>query len=513
MERRVEGAVMSEQEMIAEVTNDSRQTAACRPLVVDLDGTLIYTDTLHESAIALLREKPFHTLLIPAWLMDGKAALKARLSSLTGFYPATLPYNHVLIEWLKEKKKQGRELVLCTATNEKLAQAVARHLDLFDTVLSTSDGKNLAGKHKAELLAQKYGHGGFDYVGNSAADIEVWSVARNGIVVNASQAVIRQAKSVCNVEKVIGGNGATIKTWVKVFRLHQWVKNLLLFMPLLAAHQFANTQSLSLLALAFLSFSLCASSVYIANDLLDLESDRRHPRKKSRPFAAGSVAVWKGVVLASVLAIASIGIATTVGMMFLAWLLVYLALTCAYSLWLKRLVLIDCLTLASLYTLRIMAGAVAVTVELSFWLLAFSIFIFLSLAFVKRYAELKLHESDSKARTHGRSYYTTDLPLVQMLGITAGNASVLLLALYLHSESVRQHYSSPEFLWAAVPLMLFWVSWIWIQAHRGQMHDDPIVFASRDLSSMIVGALLVLIFVAASLVSARARLDLHIGIP
>jgi len=504
---------LSEQKTIVEVTKDSKQIAASCPLVVDLDGTLIYTDTLHESAISLLREKPFHTLLIPGWLMGGKAALKAKLSSLTGFNPASLPYNHLLIDWLKEEKQQGRELVLCTATNEKIAQAVARHLDLFDMVLSTSDGKNLAGKHKADLLAQKYGHGGFDYVGNSAADIEVWKVARNGIVVNASQAVIRQARSVCNVKKVIGGNSVPIKTWVKVFRLHQWVKNLLLFIPLFAAHQVANAQSLSLLALAFLSFSLCASSVYIANDLLDLESDRRHPHKKSRPFAVGSVAVWKGVVLAPILAFASIGIATTVGTDFLAWLLVYVALTGAYSLWLKRLVLIDCLTLAGLYTLRVMAGAAATTVALSFWLLTFSIFIFLSLAFVKRYAELKLHESDSKARAHGRSYYTTDLPLVQMLGITAGNASVLVLALYLHSESVRQHYASPEFLWAVVPLMLFWVSWMWMKAHRGQMHDDPIVFAFRDKASMIVGAIVIVVFLAASLVSAKARLYLPIGIP
>jgi 4-hydroxybenzoate polyprenyltransferase len=505
MEPRVEGVFLGAQKTIVEATKDSRQTAACRPLVVDLDGTLIYTDTLHESAIALLREKPFHALLIPAWLMGGKATFKSRVYSLTSFHPASLPYNHSLIAWLKERKEQGRELVLCTASTEKIAQAVARHLDLFGTVLSTSGGKNLAGKHKAELLAQKYGHGGFDYVGNSAADIEVWRVARNGIVVNASQALIRQAKSVCNVEKIIDGESATIKTWAKVLRLHQWVKNLLLFIPLLAAHQFANTQSLSLLAMAFLSFSLCASSVYIANDLLDLESDRRHPRKKFRPFAAGSVAVWKGGVLVPILAFASIGIATTVGMDFLACLLVYVSLTCAYSLWLKRLVLIDCLTLASLYTLRIMAGAAAATVTMSFWLLTFSIFIFLSLAFVKRYAELKLHESDSKARAHGRSYYTTDLPLVQMLGITAGNASVLVLALYLHSENVRQHYASPEFLWAVVPLMLFWVSWMWIKAHRGQMHDDPIVFASRDMASMIVGAILILVFLTASLVSARAR--------
>jgi 4-hydroxybenzoate polyprenyltransferase len=505
---------VNQQETIVEVIKDSRKIAASsHPLVVDLDGTLIYTDTLHESVIALLRVKPFHTLLIPVWLMGGKAALKAKLSSLTGFNPASLPYNHLVIDWLKEEKQQGRELVLCTASNEKIAQAVARHLDLFGTVLSTSGGENLAGKHKAELLAQKYGPGGFDYVGNSAADIEVWRVARTGVVVNASQAVIRQAKSVCNIEKVIDGNSATIKTWAKALRLHQWVKNLLLFIPLLAAHQFANTEALSLLVLAFLSFGLCASSVYIANDLLDLESDRRHPRKKFRPFAAGSIAVWKGVVLAPILAFASIGIAATVGIDFLACLLVYIALTCAYSLWLKRLVLIDCLTLASLYTLRIMAGAAAATVTLSFWLLTFSIFIFLSLAFVKRYAELKPLESDSEVRAHGRSYYTTDLPLVQILGITAGNASVLVLALYLHSENIRRHYASPEFLWAVVPLMLFWVSWMWIKAHRGQMHDDPIVFASRDLTSRLVGVLVILIFIAASLVSAKARINLHLGIP
>lgn len=513
MKRRIEDTVVSQQETIAEVTKDSRKIAASCPLVVDLDGTLIYTDTLHESAISLLREKPFHAFLIPVWLMGGKAALKAKLSSLTGFNPACLPYNHRLIDWLKEEKQHGRELVLCTAAHEKLAQAVASHLDLFDAVLSTGDGKNLAGTHKAELLVQKYGRDRFDYVGNSAADIEVWRVARNGIVVNASETVIRRAKSVCNVEKVIEGNGATIGTWVKVFRLHQWVKNLLLFAPLLAAHQFSNTAAVSLLAWAFLSFGLCASSVYITNDLLDLEGDRRHPRKKLRPFAAGRVAVWKGIVLAPLLAIASIGIATRVGMGFLAWLLVYLASTCAYSLWLKRLVLIDCITLAGLYTLRIMAGAVAVNVALSFWLLAFSIFIFLSLAFVKRYAELKLYESESKGRAHGRNYYTTDLPLVQTLGITAGYGSVLLLALYLHSESVRQYYSTPEFLWAIVPIMLFWVSWIWMKAHRGQMHDDPIVFASRDFTSRMVGVLLILVFIAASLISANTRLNLHLGIP
>jgi 4-hydroxybenzoate polyprenyltransferase len=283
-----------------------------------------------------------------------------------------------------------------------------------------------------------------------------------------------------------------------MFRVHQWLKNLLLFVPLLAAHQISNLQSLSTLLLAFVSFSLCASAVYMANDLLDLESDRRHPRKRRRPFAAATIPMTYGVVLAPLFALMSLLLGLMVGTTFTAWLVIYFALTCAYSLLLKRLALIDCLTLAALYTLRIIAGAAAVAVSLSFWLLAFSVFIFLSLAFVKRYAELQVQTQEGNTHAHGRGYSVSDAPIVQTLGIASGYASVLVLALYLHSETVTQLYVQPELIWFAVPLMLFWVSWVWMKAHRGEMHDDPIVFAIKDRSSLAVAILIAVSFLLAT---------------
>jgi 4-hydroxybenzoate polyprenyltransferase len=287
--------------------------------------------------------------------------------------------------------------------------------------------------------------------------------------------------------------------WLAVFRVHQWVKNVLLLVPVLAAHQAITGELGITLLLAFIAFSLCASSVYIANDLLDLESDRQHPRKCHRPFAAGRVPVWVGTLLAPLVMALSFLIATLVNGPFFIWLLIYFAITCAYSWNLKRLVLVDCLTLAILYTLRIVAGAAAVNVPLSFWLLALSIFLFLSLAFIKRYAELQVHESNSVSKVHGRGYYTSDAPLVQQLGISSGFAAVLVLALYLNSTTVVLLYRAPEVIWAAVPLMLWWLSWMWLKAHRGLMHDDPIVFAIKDKTSIAIGFLFIATFLLARL--------------
>ena len=269
--------------------------------------------------------------------------------------------------------------------------------------------------------------------------------------------------------------------------MHQWLKNLLLFVPLFAAHQFSNHEVWLSLLLAFLSFSLCASTVYIANDLLDLESDRLHPRKRKRPFASGAVPAYVGVLLAPCLLIVSLALATLVGGNFLSWLILYFLLTCAYSFGLKRLMMLDCLTLAMLYTLRIVAGTAAAGLAHSFWLLAFSVFLFLSLAFVKRYAELEIKHLDGKEKVHGRGYYTTDAPLIQTMGVTSGYVSVLVLALYLNSEAILKLYRTPEYIWGAVPVTLFWISWMWMQAHRGNMHDDPLVFAVKDKASLLAG--------------------------
>lgn len=468
-----------------------------RPLVVDLDGTLIYTDALHEMALRLLRNKPYLVFAIPFWLLSGKAVLKQRLSNYTSLDVSTLPYNQRLVDWLKLQKQAGRKLILCSATDKSIAQAVAKHLELFDDVIATDGQNNLAGSNKSKRLVELFGENGFDYIGNSKIDLAVWKNAALGVVVNGSKQLAHKASKLTEIEHVFSKEKYSIKIWMKVFRLHQWIKNLLIFVPVLAAHQPITAQLGMSLGSAFLAFGLCASAVYIANDLLDLESDRAHPRKRNRPFASGKVPVWQGVLLAPILFFASIVVGMQVGADFLIWLLVYFGLTCLYSWGLKRLVIVDCLTLAILYTLRIVAGAAAVSVPLSFWLLAFSIFLFLSLAFIKRYAELQVHLENEIEKAHGRGYYTSDSPLIEQLGITSGFAATLVLALYLNSENVVKLYRTPEIIWAAVPLMLLWVSWMWLKTHRGLMHDDPIVFAIKDKASLAIGFLFVAIFMLA----------------
>ncbi len=468
------------------------------PIVVDLDGTLIHTDTLHESCLELLHHHSMEVLLLPLWLMRGKAHLKQKISEKINLNPEILPYNLELIAWLRGKKALGHQLVLCTATDSKIALKIAAHLNFFDDVIASDGEINVAGKNKKDLLVNRYGEQGFIYVANASIDLYVWNSAAQAVVVNASEDIIKKAAQVSEVTKVFSQQPITLNIWRRVFRLHQYIKNLLLFIPLLAAHQVGQLASLNLLLLAFFSFSFCASAVYITNDLMDLDSDRQHPRKRYRPFASGIVPIKYGLILAPITLIISGILASFVGNSFFAWLVVYFAVTLAYSLQLKRYVLIDCLTLASLYTLRIIAGAAAVGITLSFWLLAFSIFLFLSLALIKRYAELEVQILQGKTQAHGRGYHIEDLPIIQTLGITAGFASILVLALYLNSETVVNLYKMPQIIWPAIPLMLFWVSWMWMKAHRGEMHDDPIVFAIKDKTSLVVGLLLVLTFVFAS---------------
>jgi 4-hydroxybenzoate polyprenyltransferase len=466
-----------------------------QPLVVDLDGTLVHTDMLHETSLRVLRDSPWDLLRLSCWLMQGKAVVKQNIATRARFDPQHLPYNEQLLDWLREQKSSGRRLVLCTASDAAVARSVAQHLGIFDDVMASNGSENLGGKVKAASLVSRYGERGFDYVGNSASDLPVWQHARKAVVVNGSETLARQAGGICDVEKVFPRLPASLMVWRRVLRMHQWLKNLLLFVPLLAAHQFAKTAIWGTLGVAFLSFSLCASSVYVFNDLLDLESDRAHPRKRARPFASGAVPVWMGVVFSPVLLVISFGLATQVRGSFLPWLAFYFILTCAYSWTLKRLMLVDCLALAMLYTVRIVAGAAAAGLALSFWLLAFAVFLFLSLAFVKRYAELELQILSGNTKAHGRGYLTSDAPLIQTLGVTAGYGGVLVLALYLNSDAVLRLYRTPEIMWAAMPVLLFWVSWMWMQAHRGNMHDDPLVFAVKDKASLAAGVAFALVLV------------------
>lgn len=463
------------------------------PLVVDLDGTLVFTDTLHELALSAFRENPISVLTMPLWLLKGKAHLKKKLASSAKIDPKILPYNINLIEWLKDQRSLGRKLVLCTAADISVANAIANHLNLFDEVIATNLVTNLAGANKAQALVERFGEAGFDYVGNANVDLAVWKFARRAVVVNAAKAIVGKAQACCEVERVFERPCVGLGIWRRVLRMHQWMKNLLLFIPMLAGHLFSSMQDWQTLTLAFIAFNICASSVYIANDLMDLESDRQHPHKCKRPFARGLMPIWVGVMLTPMLIIASMLLAWLVGKAFFLCLILYFVLTSLYTWRLKKLVLIDCITLAMLYTLRIIAGAEALNLEYSFWLLAFSVFLFLSLAFVKRYAELKVQLNHDKNIAHGRGYHTDDASIIQNLGISSGYVSVLVLALYLNSDKILILYKIPQLIWGAVPVILFWISWMWMQAHRGKMHDDPLVFAVKDKASLAAGFLFTVI--------------------
>lgn len=457
-----------------------------RPIIVDLDGTLIRTDTLHESVLELIRVHPQKIILVPFWLLKGRAFAKAKIAELISLNPANLPYNDQLIDMLRFEKERGRQLVLCSGADKSIAMPIAEHVGIFDNVIA-SDGKlNVTGVNKRIKLDEVYGYKGYDYIGNSSDDLAVWAGSLKGMCVNSSGNVRKRALKIGVDEIKINYNNiksSKIYTLAKAIRVHQWVKNTLLFLPLVAAHQITNIHAISLLVLAFLSFSLCASAVYVINDLVDLDNDRQHSRKRNRPFASGILQIRTGVAIALIALCASVGISIFVGSEFAAWLIIYFLLTMAYSVSIKRYVLIDCITLAVLYSLRIVSGAAAVNIQLSFWMIAYSVFFFLSLAFLKRYAELKTQCKYDKIKIRGRGYFPSDIRLIQMIGVSSSNLSVLILALYLNSDSVNKLYSSPQIIWTAIPIMLYWLSWVWLQADRGRMHDDPILFALNDRNS------------------------------
>ena len=473
--------------------------SSSKVIAVDMDGTLMLTDTLHESVIALIRNNPLFIFVIPFWLVKGITFLKLKVAQNIELDVKNLPYNVPLIDWLKKEKANGKKIVLCTAANERIAHAVSKHLLLFDDIISSNANTNLIGVNKRKALQDRFGYKGFDYAGNSIADMEVWASSSKAIVVNASSAVQTKASKMTTVSQTFPSASIEPSDWISALSVYQWIKNFLLFIPLLASHQIGNFQSLSMLVLAFISFSLCASSVYILNDLLDLESDRQHPRKKYRPFSSAKISILLGLAIVPFLIIASFILGLMIGQEFLIVLTIYFILTGAYSLILKRIVLIDCLTLAILYTSRIIAGAAVISVSLSFWLLAFSIFIFLSLAFVKRYTELMAQVKIGNDHAHGRGYKVSDSLIVQILGTSAGYLSVLVMALYIQSEDMMNLYAQPTAIWFAIPLLLFWISWVWLKATRGLMHDDPIVFAIKDKASIFVAVLTTLVFIYAAI--------------
>lgn len=470
------------------------------PLVVDLDGTLLRSDLLVESGLAFLQESAHRALVPLFWLRGGKARLKHELALETRIDVATLPYDPAVIAFIEGQRESGRRIVLATATHRLLAERVAAHLGLFHEVIATDATRNLSARHKRDALVERFGEGGFDYVGNSHDDVVVWRSARRAYLANPERGVERRVRGLGNVEQVLRSGQPTPYDWGRALRLHQWLKNLLIFAPLAAAHRIADVALVTQGLLAFLLFSLCASSVYLLNDLLDLGDDRRHPTKRNRPFASGQLSVKDGLIAFPALLVAAFaGAFWLLPLKFTLVLAVYYGLTLAYSLWLKRRMALDVIALAALYTLRIVAGAAAVGIGLSFWMLAFAMFMFLSLALVKRYAELyRLNETGAGGKAASRGYEAKDAGMVASLGAASGYMAVLVLALYLNDPKAAALYRQPEVIWLACPLLLLWITRVWMITHRGQMHDDPVVFAIRDPASLVVGALFGLVFWAAT---------------
>ena len=465
------------------------------PLVVDLDGCLIGSDLMVETLVDALRRDPLVALRLPGWLLAGRARLKSELAARGHVDVATLPYHGALLGWLRDERARGRAVVLATASHRSLADAVAGHLGIFDEVIATADGVNLKGRAKADALVARFGAGRFDYAGDSVADRAVWRHARRAVPVGLTPRALRRVPG--EVARTFAPEASRWRAVLRALRPHQWLKNLLVFVPMLAAHRTDDLQVLAATSLAFVAFGLCASGAYVANDLFDLAADRRHPRKRLRPLAAGAVPLTWAVVAAPLLAAAGLALGAAVDLALCAVLAAYVAVTLAYSWVLKRYVLIDTMTLAGLYTARLLAGGAAGDIALSFWLLAFSMFLFLSLGMVKRHSELQVVESLQRSAAHGRDYRVSDRSLLAMMGVASGTVAVLVFALYLDSATVVDGYVRPRALWLLCPLLLYWVNRVWIKAARGEMHDDPLVFAVRDRASYVLLAAIAVVVLAA----------------
>jgi 4-hydroxybenzoate polyprenyltransferase len=452
-----------------------------------LDGTLVKSDTLVDSLLVMVRTHPLDLIKVPGWIATGKATLKAQVTERVTLNVSHLPYNKPLMAYLEQQHGTGRKLYLATGADTSLAVRVAEHTGLFAGVLA-SDGKtNLTGSNKLESFQKHFPTTGFDYIGNARPDVPLLAAAGKAMVANPDGALtsaIRAGKF--QVAQRFDDRAPLLRTLRKALRLHQWAKNALIFLPLVLAHTLAGPRVLSAVV-AFFCFSLCASATYILNDLLDIEADRRHPRKRYRPFASGDMSAKSGVLIAGGFLLLSLAAAFTLPSGFLAYLVLYLVTTLSYSFYFKRIVLIDVMLLSGLYTIRLLAGSEAESVMISPWLAGFSIFLFLSLAMVKRFSEMQNLRTAGNAPSNGRGYLTSDIEQLRAFGTSAAYAAVVVFSFYISSLSGLKLYQHPQRLWLITPLMIFWLSRVWLLASRGELDEDPVIFAVTDKLSLLIG--------------------------
>jgi 4-hydroxybenzoate polyprenyltransferase len=482
----------------AEASSENSKHSSLPPLCIDLDGTLVKTDTLLETALAYLRTHPWRSLLFPLWLLRGRAYLKSRVAEGVKLDCACLPYSEDLLNYLREARAAGRRLVLISACDRAVGTQIAEHLGLFNEVI-TSDGKtNMKGPVKAQLLNARFGPQGFDYAGNESADFPVWESARERLVANASSQVKKRLKRQSGAVREFAPQRNQLSALLQALRCYQWTKNVLVFLPLLAAHAYFNWNAVASTALLFIAWCFVASGIYVSNDLLDLEADRRHPTKRKRPFACGDLPLSLGILVAPTLLLTGLAIAALISMSCLAALAGYMAIAFAYSLHLKKRPLVDVFCLALLFTIRVVGGGAASGYPVSMWLLAFASFLFLGLAFLKRCSELVRIQALGRRHLGSRGYGVVDLAVLQMFGVASAFMAIMVLAFYLNSAVAEAQYQMPAALWAVGPCLLLWLCRLWLATARGEMHDDPIVYSTRDWVSWLMGGCVMAAFIIAT---------------
>ncbi len=451
--------------------------------MVDLDDSLLRTDSSIESVFVLARKKPLSLFLLPLWRLRGAAFFKHRLAAAAMPDVHLLPYRDELLGYLREQKALGRAVILATAADEKLALEIGRNVGLFDEILASDGHTNLTGESKRDRLIAKFGVRGFDYIGNGARDLPVWSAARRALLVSPSLRLERRVAALAPLEKVLREPRFRWSDYVHALRPHHWVKNVLVFLPLALVHRIFDLPLVGRAVLAFLAFNLCASGLYLLNDLLDLPADRRHPHKRERRLASGKVRLAHALVLMPLLLIGAFLIAAQLSSGFVGALMLYAILVTGYSLKLKDLVIVDVLVLAVGYALRVAAGAFAVGIGISAWLLTFCVFLFFSLALIKRHAELLTTQSAPGA-SHARGYLGIDQAMLVAQGIASGYLAVVVLALYTNTEIAQRLHPGHDFFWGVCLALLYWVSYLWMMAGRGRIRDDPVMFALSDRGSL-----------------------------
>jgi len=466
--------------------NPTAPAATMRPLCVDLDGTLVKSDTLVDSLLLLVRARPLAALKTPAWALQGKAAFKEKVASMVALDAANLPYNRPLLAYLLERHAEGRPLYLATGADGGLAARIAEHLGIFAGVLASDGRTNLTGHNKLASLRQRFGSG-FDYIGNARPDVPLLAGSVEPMVANPDRSLRAQLKAKkIPVARTFEDRRPALRAMAKAIRPHQWAKNILLLVPLLLSHTLA-AGSAAAVALAFATFSLVASATYIVNDLLDIEADRRHPKKRLRPFASGDLPAAAGAVAALLFLVAAFVGASFLPGDFLALLLLYLGANLSYSLYLKRVALVDVIVLSGLYAIRLLAGGAAAQVPISPWLAGFSIFLFLSLAIVKRFSELQNVRARGHVPSNARGYLLADMEQLRSFGTASAYASVVVFSLYISGRDVVGLYKHYQRMWLITPFMILWISRVWLLAGRGELDEDPVLFALTDRMSLLIG--------------------------